>query len=96
MGHIINKVKNKARPARTWFGGEVCVWSAARIKWSTTMILVNEVSITRSAGAIARTVRTRNILTVAESDAFCPSKVREKPPVLVVEFDAFGAYCVEP
>ena len=61
---MMNRLRNSARPASTWFGGIVGVPSAFRVSDSTTITLVNAVHSTSRAGAIDRTVSSRMMLTV--------------------------------
>src|SRR5471030_436169 len=61
---MMNKLRNRASPASTWFGGIVGVPSAFRVSDSTTMILVNAVQSISSEGAIDSTVSSRMMLTV--------------------------------
>src|SRR6476646_6099603 len=60
---MMNRLRNSATPASTWFGGMVGVPRALRVSDRTTMTLVNEVVSTSSAGATERTVSSR-MLTV--------------------------------
>src|SRR6476620_1667471 len=61
---MMNRLRNRASPARTWFGGIVGVPSALRVSDSTTMILVKAVVSTSRAGATDSTVSSRMMLTV--------------------------------
>src|SRR5689334_7415236 len=61
---MMNRLRNMASPASTWFGGIVGVPSAFRVSDSTTITLVKAVHSTSSAGAIDRTVSSRMMLTV--------------------------------
>ena len=60
----MKKVKNKANPISTWFGGAVWVFKAALVKCRTIIILVNEVSMIINVGAIAISVSVINIRSV--------------------------------
>ena len=53
---MTKKVRNRARPTSTWLGGVCWMPSAVRRNDSTTMIRVNEVTMTRIDGARLRTV----------------------------------------
>jgi hypothetical protein len=61
-GAIVNIVKKSERPRITWFGGSVAEPIACLKKLRTTRILVNEVIISRIAGATERTVKIDTIL----------------------------------
>src|SRR3954465_7572470 len=58
-GPMTNRVRNRAIPVSTWFGGDVCRPNAFRVSPRTTMILVNEVASSSTDGAIDRTVIAR-------------------------------------
>src|SRR3712207_1919076 len=58
-GPMTNRVRNRAMPVSTWFGGEVGRPSAFRVSPSTTMILVNEVARSSTDGATESTVIAR-------------------------------------
>jgi hypothetical protein len=53
---MMNKLKNKASPTSTWFGGIVCNPKALRVSDSTTMIFVKLVHSIKAAGATEMTV----------------------------------------
>src|SRR5690606_21920333 len=57
--------RKRARPASTWFGGMVGSASAFRVMASTTKILVNDVIISKSAGATESSVMPSSV-TIAE------------------------------
>src|SRR3954462_5036171 len=58
-GPITNRVRNSAMPVSTVFGGDICMPSAFRVSDSTTMILVNDVVSSSTAGATESTVIAR-------------------------------------
>src|SRR3954466_14848420 len=58
-GPITNRVRNRAMPVSTWFGGDACMPSAFRVSPRTTMILVNEVARSSTDGATDSTVMAR-------------------------------------
>jgi hypothetical protein len=58
---MIKKVRKRARPTSTWFGGSCWVLRACLKKDKTTMMRVKEVMRTRIAGATERTVRRKRI-----------------------------------
>src|SRR5215475_8690435 len=62
-GVIIKKLRTKARPVMTWFGGTFCVPRALRRMESTTEILTNDVNITSTKGARVSAPRTITITT---------------------------------
>src|SRR3954453_287067 len=62
-GDMTNRLRNRASPARTWFGGMLGTPSALRVSDSTTMIFVKLVPSLSSAGAMARTVIRRMMTT---------------------------------
>ena len=71
VGAMIKKVRKRASPTSTWLGGAVWVPIAERVKCSTIIILVKEVSIIRMEGASAITVNTKSICnTLARSLPF--------------------------
>src|SRR4051795_4922326 len=62
-GDMTNRLRNRASPARTWFGGMLGTPSALRVSDSTTMIFVKLVPSMSSAGAMASTVISRMMTT---------------------------------
>ena len=48
---MMNRLRNRASPASTWFGGVCCRPSALRVRPSTTRILVKLVQVSRIAGS---------------------------------------------
>src|SRR5919107_2486540 len=58
-GPMTNSVRNSAMPVSTVFGGDDCMPSAFRVSDSTTMILVNDVASSSTAGATESTVIAR-------------------------------------
>src|ERR1700741_5261788 len=50
-GAMMNRLRNRARPASTWFGGVCCRPSALRVRPRTTRILVKLVQVSRIAGS---------------------------------------------
>jgi len=62
---MMRKVRNKARPIKTWFGGVCRVPSAFLKKEKTTTMRVKEVKRTKMDGASAKTVKMRRISKVA-------------------------------
>src|ERR687894_654304 len=58
-GPMTNSVRNRAMPVSTVFGGDICMPSAFLVSDSTTMILVNEVASSSTAGATESTVTAR-------------------------------------
>src|SRR5918997_1826791 len=58
-GPMTNSVRNSAMPVSTVLGGDICMPSAFRVSDSTTMILVNEVASSSTAGATDSTVIAR-------------------------------------
>src|SRR5690606_34536585 len=50
-GAMMNRLRNSARPASTWFGGTPVIPNAFRVSASTTKILVKLVIISSSDGA---------------------------------------------
>src|SRR6478735_5748691 len=65
-GHMTKIERNRARPARTWFGGIEGSESAFRVIASTTKILVNEVIISSNAGATESSVMPIRVRTALE------------------------------
>ncbi|MNN91895.1 hypothetical protein D3C81_2100740 [compost metagenome] len=61
VSDIMNKVRNKASPTSTWFGGICCVPSEVLTKPSTITIRVKLVIRIRNAGATLRTVVSSKI-----------------------------------
>src|SRR5204863_3336848 len=64
VGVITMKVRNRARPVRTWLGGRSCVPRARRTNERTMTMRVKDVIRIRIAGARERTVRTIAISSV--------------------------------
>src|SRR6478609_6937084 len=65
-GHITKIERNRASPARTWFGGMDGRDSALRVIARTTKILVKDVIISSSEGATARSVIPIRVRTAVE------------------------------
>jgi len=61
VGDITKKVRNRASPITTGFGGTVCPPKACRKKESTTTIRVKEVTIIKTAGKKERKLIIRNV-----------------------------------
>ena len=59
VGAMMNRLRNSARPAMTWFGGMVWRPRALRVRLSTTTMRVKPVSMMMAAGAIARSATAR-------------------------------------
>src|SRR3954449_1145834 len=57
VGPMMNRLRNSARPARTWLGGMLVSPSALRVMPSTMKILVKQVQSSSRAGATESTVR---------------------------------------
>ena len=58
---LIKKVKNSAKPIKTWFGGAVCVPIAVLRKCNDTNTPVKDVSIIKIDGANDNIVNISNI-----------------------------------
>jgi len=58
---MMKKVRNRARPSRTWFGGEVWVPIAVRSKAKTMMMRVKLVIISTTAGRKESTVSIASV-----------------------------------
>src|SRR5690349_21546676 len=56
---MMNRLRNNASPASTWFGGTLLSPSALRVIESTTKIFENDVHSSSSAGATDSTVSAR-------------------------------------
>src|SRR6478609_5881006 len=65
-GHITKIERNRAGPARTWFGGMDGRESALRVIARTTKILVKDVIISSSEGATASSVIPIRVRTAVE------------------------------
>src|SRR6476469_1459670 len=89
---MMNRLRNRASPASTWFGGIVGVPSAFRVSDSTTITLVKAVHSTSRAGAIDRTVSSRMMLTVWLGLPTPGSRLTETLPE---PFDGRGVAAVE-
>src|SRR5689334_5157782 len=63
-GAMMNRLRNRARPASTWFGGVCCSPSALRVSPRTTRILVKLVQVSRIAGSSESSVIA--MITVTE------------------------------
>ncbi len=57
----MKKVRNRDSPMSTWLGGACCTPRACLRREKTMMSLVNEVIMSRIAGARVRTVSRRTI-----------------------------------
>ena len=68
---MIKKVKNKASPIMTWFGGICMVPNALRNSDRTITMRVKEVTIISMAGAKDRTVISRKICRVTVGAIDC-------------------------
>ena len=66
VGVMTMKLRMSESPVITWLGGRSCVLSARRTNERTITIRVNEVTMTRSAGASERTVTRNAISSVVE------------------------------
>ena len=64
----MKKVKNKAIPTNTWFGGICCVAKDVLTKERTMIILVKHVIKIRILGARDKTVSKSSSLTEVETD----------------------------
>src|SRR5471032_421838 len=69
-GDMTKKVKNSARPSKTWLGGAEGVPMALRSSPSTMIIRVKQVIISNAAGINVSEVRNTRVCT--GSDQFCP------------------------
>ncbi len=63
-GDMTKKVKKRARPIMTWFGGICCVASALRTKESTITMRVKEVTRIINAGARLTTAKSNKSRSV--------------------------------
>ena len=63
---MTNKVKNRASPTSTWFGGADCVPMAWRSRDSTIMMRVKQVIIKRAAGKKVSDVIRMSVCTGSE------------------------------
>src|ERR671916_815656 len=78
---MTNSVRNSAMPVSTVFGGDICMPSAFRVSDSTTMILVNDVASSSTAGATESTVIAR--ISVIEVLGLPPPIEMSTPPSTV-------------
>ncbi|EXI84493.1 MAG: hypothetical protein AW12_02445 [Candidatus Accumulibacter sp. BA-94] len=60
---MMKKLRNRARPISTWFGGEVCVPSACRSSERTMMMRVKLVIISSAAGMKVSAVSVSSVCT---------------------------------
>src|SRR5918997_7033457 len=88
-GPMTNSVRNSAMPVSTVFGGDICMPSALRVSDSTTMILVNEVVSSSTAGATESTVIAR--IRVIEVLGLPPPMKTSTPPSTAGTTGAVGA-----
>src|SRR5690554_5164499 len=79
-GPMMNRERNSARPASTWFGGMDGSASAFRAMARTTKILVNDVIINSSAGATESSVMPSSVMMEAEGSPFGPLISIDTPP----------------
>src|SRR5699024_1200144 len=63
VGAITKKVKNKAKPINTWFGGICCVAKDVLTKDKTTIIRIKLVAKINIPGAIDKIVNNKSNLT---------------------------------
>src|SRR5918995_5723064 len=88
-GPMTNSVRNSAMPVSTVFGGDICMPSAFRVSDSTTMILVNDVASSSTAGATDSTVIAR--ISVIEVLGLPPPMEMSTPPSTAGTTGAVGA-----
>ena len=74
VGAMMKKVKNKASPINTWFGGICCVARAVLTNDKTMTILVKLVIKIKILGANDNTVNSRISLTEVETAEGSESK----------------------
>src|SRR5438094_195553 len=91
---MMNRLRNRASPMITWFGGIACRPSALRVIDRTITIRVKLVSMISSAGAIPITVSSTMIVMLWLGD-FLPPKSSEMVALpssaAVAAAGAFGA-----
>src|SRR3712207_8447039 len=88
-GPMTNSVRNSAMPVSTVLGGDICMPSAFRVSESTTMILVNDVASSSTAGATESTVIAR--ISVIEVLGLPPPIEMSTPPSTAGTTGAAGA-----
>ena len=91
---MMNRLRNSASPASTWFGGIVGRPSALRVSDSTTIILVKRCTAGAAPGATDSTVSSRMMLTVWLGLPTPGSRLTETLPELVAA-RAAGTVAVE-
>src|SRR3954452_8952768 len=89
-GPMTNRLRNRDRPASTWFGGTEFRPSAFRVSDSTTKILVKLVTSNSRDGATVRTVIVRS--RVSDWLGFCPPRLTVTVPGLAGAAGAVGGF----